>query len=402
MGYNIYKLYIAAFFKSQMLLTPVLLLFYLSNGLTVGDYFLFQGIMTLLTLFLEIPIGYITDRTSIKTIFSLSLLFLILRSLIWIFYSGYFAVLIGEMFYVISKICFDSINSSYIFLILKQQNKPSKMETVYGHINFIMYLSTAIASILGTFLFDKIGITVLLSLEVCLFTIAFIFVLTLPAIAKQKHHKKNLKYKFTLSFHAEKCFQVLKYLFHKPSVFWLMLYSALLVALSNFFFWSFQPLLKMSAMPIALFGVVMFINNFIRCLSSYYVPNIKKLFGMFNLGKIIYVAEASSILLLLFSLINHRLNIVVILWLCICIGLQLAFTIMHISRLQKIILSPIRNTSSAINMMIARLFTASLLIGAKFLLSYYPITYIILIYPCILLIPLGAGLLYKISFYKLR
>ena len=66
------------------------------------------------------------------------------------------------------------------------------METVYGHINFIMYLSTAIASILGTFLFDKIGITVLLSLEVCLFTIAFIFVLTLPAIAKQKHHKKML------------------------------------------------------------------------------------------------------------------------------------------------------------------------------------------------------------------
>ena len=60
-----------------MLLTPVLLLFYLSNGLTVGDYFLFQGIMTLLTLFLEIPIGYITDRTSIKTIFS----FMILRGM---------------------------------------------------------------------------------------------------------------------------------------------------------------------------------------------------------------------------------------------------------------------------------------------------------------------------------
>ena len=95
---NFFALYCVSFFRSQMLLLPVLFLFYQENGLTVSDYFFFQGLMTLCTILLEIPIGYISDKISSKYILMVSIILLCCRSLIWLLCRGYYIVLLGEFF----------------------------------------------------------------------------------------------------------------------------------------------------------------------------------------------------------------------------------------------------------------------------------------------------------------
>ena len=52
---------IAAFLRSQLFLLPVLLFFYQENGLTVGDFYLIQGLIVFFAFLFEIPAGYLGD-----------------------------------------------------------------------------------------------------------------------------------------------------------------------------------------------------------------------------------------------------------------------------------------------------------------------------------------------------
>ena len=52
---------IAAFLRSQLFLLPVLLFFYQENGLSVGDFYLIQGLIVFFAFLFEIPAGYLGD-----------------------------------------------------------------------------------------------------------------------------------------------------------------------------------------------------------------------------------------------------------------------------------------------------------------------------------------------------
>lgn len=52
---------VAAFLRSQLFLLPVLLFFYQENGLTVGDFYLIQGLIVFFAFLFEIPAGYLGD-----------------------------------------------------------------------------------------------------------------------------------------------------------------------------------------------------------------------------------------------------------------------------------------------------------------------------------------------------
>ena len=69
---------LSTFLQTQILMLPVLLLFYQENGLTAGDYFLFQGIFSITALLFEIPAGYLGDifprRNMLVFSFSMSLI----------------------------------------------------------------------------------------------------------------------------------------------------------------------------------------------------------------------------------------------------------------------------------------------------------------------------------------
>lgn len=82
---------------------------------------------------------------------------------------------------------------------------------------------------------------------------------------------------------------------------------------------------------IKVMGVVIFINNVIRSSFSYFAAGVAKYVSLFKLGNISFVMEiigcALSFILMKTGHISPLNCLLFIIFLCVCIGLQLMFTI---------------------------------------------------------------------------
>ncbi|MBE6463576.1 MAG: MFS transporter [Alphaproteobacteria bacterium] len=432
---------IAAFLRSQLFLLPVLLFFYQENGLSVGDFYLIQGLIVFFAFLFEIPAGYLGDIFPRKYILITAYALFLGRLFLWIFFRGFEIILIGEFLYSCSKACFDSVSSSFIYDILKKNNEEKKMVKAYSNFNAAMYIGTGIAALLGAGLYEKLGSHVLLISEFVIYSTAILLLSMLPnAHIPVKDHVVNLKERL------KKFWVAVRYILKSRKYCYLVLFSGFMVGVSHFFFWSFQPLMKSSGINpsvsltdladsigwdarvfgeatwnylvslnwldyIKVMGVVIFINNVIRSSFSYFAASVAKKISLFTLGNISFGLEivgcALSFILMKMGHISPLNCLLFIIFLCVCIGLQLMFTISHISRLHRLINPKIRSLSSSVNMMTGRLLTSVMLMAPKFLLKNegtvegIRVIDIFWIY-AIVFIPIGVFFIYKIYKYNMK
>lgn len=378
--------YCSAFLKSQMFLMPILYLFYLSNGLTTADYFLFQGLIVLINVLLQIPAGIIGDKIPRYYILLCSYALFLGRIILWLLFSGPLVVLIGELLYAVSKALFDTIESPFLYDMLKQKQQENKMTQAYSRLNFALSAGMAIAALCGAWLYETLGLTILLSLEFILITTATVMAFKLPYIPPANPDKKA-------SFHwsaLKTIWGILNNKSFQPFIF----FSALLVAFSHFFFWSFQPIMKQAAVPVGLFGIVIFVNNFMRSTGSLLTQRLLSLISLKTLGRTVLITNSVGLLLgwmaQSFIFGSPTVCLIFLFYLCCCIVLQLMFTIAHISRLQQIAPPTIRTQTAATNMMVARLLTTLVLVTPKYLGDFVSLMSLYAIY---------AGLFLSVGLY---
>lgn len=360
---------LSAFLKSQMFLLPVLYLFYLSNGLTPADYFLFQGMIVLMNVFLQIPAGYVGDYLSRKYIVIISYILFLGRIVLWGFFSGGMIVFLGELLYAVSKALFDAIESPYLFDILEKRQKSYKMLKAYSRLNFALSAGTSIAALIGAWLYETAGLTILLTTEFILVSCAVFIAIHLP-------NSQGTGYRHPpMSLHT--FFQTFKRLFHTTLYRAFIAYSGLLVACSHFFFWSFQPLMKAASVPVILFGIVIFINNLMRSTFSLYTEQILKIISLTRLGTLAFIMNMigflGAFLMGRMGIVSAPICLMYIFFLCCAIVVQLMFSIAHIARLQRLAPPAHRAQIASTNMMIARLLSAVFLIVPKYGMSVIPL-----------------------------
>ena len=432
---------IAAFLRSQLFLLPILLFFYLENGLTVGDFYLIQGLIVFFAFLFEIPAGYLGDIFPRKYILITAYALFLGRLLLWIFFRGFEIILIGEFLYACSKACFDSVSSSFIYDILKKNNEEAKMVKAYSNFNASMYIGTGIAALLGAGLYEKLGSHTLLIAEFIIYSTAILLLSFLPNA--HKPCKNNI---IDFKERLKRFWVAVRYILKSRRYCYLVLFSGFMVGASHFFFWSFQPLMKSSGIDpsvsltdladsigwdarvfgeatwnyllslnwldyIKVMGVVIFINNVIRSSFSYFAAGVAKFISLFSLGNIAFILEiigcAFSFILMKMGHISPMNCLLFIIFLCVCIGLQLMFTISHISRLHRLINPKIRSLSSSVNMMTGRLMTSVMLMAPKFLLKNestvkgIQVIDIFWIY-ALIFIPIGTYFIYKIYKYNVQ
>ena len=393
---------VAAFLRSQLFLLPVLLFFYQENGLTVGDFYLIQGLIVFFAFLFEIPAGYLGDIFPRKYILITAYSLFLARLFLWINFRGFEIILIGEFFYACSKACFDSVSSSFIFDILKKNNEETKMVKAYSNFNAAMYIGTGIAALLGAGLYEKFGSHVLLIAEFIIYSTAILLLSLLPNAHKPTQTVLNLRERLI------KFWVATRYILKSTKYRFLVLFSGFMVGISHFFFWSFQPLMKNSGINpkvsltdladtvgwdarvfgdevwnylialdwldyIKVMGVVIFINNVIRSSFSYFAAGVAKKVSLFKLGVFAFALDVFGCLLSFALMKAQTISplecLMFIIFLCVCIGIQLMFTISHISRLHRLINPKIRSLSSSVNMMTGRLLTSVMLMTPKFLLK---------------------------------
>lgn len=372
---------LSAFLQTQIFMLPVLLLFYQQNGLTVGDFFLFQGIFSLTALLFEIPAGYVGDIFPRKNILILSYSFFLMRLVLWLFFAhlGYWVILAGEIFYSASKAFYSGVADGYVYDYLKEKGKSNKMLKKYGRLNFCMSIGTAISSLLGAYFYSSFsqwteanwgrnyGFLILILIEIIFNTAAIALLFMLPKLPSAKKKVNGLLEKYKDLFH------ITRYAFSNTKIKYHMFYSGLLAGTTMVFVWSFQPLMKTAMIPVSLFGVVYFANHFFRAMAGYLLHKTMRLFTLSTLGIFTFVMFGVSFLIAIeMAYIGNPaqwISFVMLFFICLTIGFQLSFTLASTTRIHSLIESDVRSTVVSVNNMIGRMTAGFFLILFKVLLD---------------------------------
>lgn len=284
-----------------------------------------------------------------------------LMIILWICCHGFWIILIGEIIFAVSKVMMDNATSCYLYDFLAINNKQSNMTKIYGNLNFFLALSTAIAGIFGSIIYTKINSVFLLKTELIFMAIAAWLIISMPNIKHNKAVKSKINY-FLIS---------VKYIWNKKHIRYYIMYSGLLTSFSVLFSVSFQPIMQKSLFPIYAFGFLTFINHSIRAMAGILSGKVAKLIEINKIIKPLYFLYLFAIVAtLIITVIDKKFIIFSLLSvICIIIGMQLIFTIMHISRLHKYVDISKRGSVISINNFVSKGLTASILIISRIFLD---------------------------------
>lgn len=356
---NICKFNLVLFLRSLMLLSPVLLLFYNENGLNAGDLFFCQGLFYVFAILFDIPVGYFSNTKSRRNLMIFAFALFLGIWLLWLFFKGYYIIILGEILYALIKTIFDNVPSGYAYDYLKTKNK--QMEKYWGYSNFYMSFGIAAGSLLGAFLYSKYGSSLILIAESVLMIICILLISSLPNIKPPKPEQKSFNDKLN------EYISVTKNICTNKSIIYYILYSGLLNALSYLFALGFQPVMQNALFPVVLFGIIYFVNYFIKSCAGIVVgkwlKNIQ--IRLLILPLFILYLIAFGFIFIILSCKNIIVDFILMTLICLIIGLQIIFLILHISRLHKFVPMENRGSLMTINNSVARFLPAVFLISSR-------------------------------------
>lgn len=362
----IYRFNIALFLRTLTLLSPIILFFYNEHGLETKDLFFCQGIFLVFAILFDVLIGYLSNNKSRKYLLISSFVIYFIATLLWLFFKGYYIILIGEILYAISKTAMDNITPSYLYDYCKTKNKS--VEEYIGNATFFTFFGTTLSSLLGAFLYLHFNSSFILILECILITLAIILMTSIPNIENNNSKENNYSIKEYL--------KTTKSIFKNRPISYYIFYSGLLQAFSILFVLCFQPLMRNSLFPIIFFGIITFINQFIRSFASIIAGKYFKKVSIKKLTTPLFLlyAFAFGLIFVINQNTNIVLNFTLITLICIIIGAQTIFMVLHMSRIQK--LAPLNQKGSlmTVNNIIARLLPALILISARMFLNSKDLT----------------------------
>ena len=380
------------FLRAIILLAPITLLFYQHNGLGAKELFFFQGIFYLTSILFEPPIGYLSNIISGKKLLLSSFIIYLSVIVSWIYFRGYYIILLGEVFCAISKVIMDNVMSGYLYCFLQNKEKENKMPKHYGYLNFSLALGTTVASILGTFLFSKFGFNILLTAQSFIIIVSILLLSLMPNIQNKKTKKSFINSLQNFS-------KTIKLILNNKNIKYHIFLSGFLTAYSILFVLSFQLIIIKTSLPIFIFGAIALTNHGLRAIASLSSNTFFKRFDLSQIAKILFILYVIAFFLILFTYHtqNKLIALATMVLICIFIGLQLIFTILHISRAHAFIKNSQRGSLMSVNNFISRTSTMAILLSSKIFIDkyfYFDIYYIILF---IIYLIIASVLTYKIT-----
>ena len=355
----------ANIFQVLMFVLPVIVLFYKHKGLTVGDFFLIQGLFSIFYFLLEIPTGYIGDLFSRKTIIVFSFLSYFLGYLVWCLFSGFYFILLGEIFLAIASALYSGTGEAYLYDVLKKQGKEKYIMKELGKIAAYATYGTAFATFTGGVIYKYFGPDNLILLESLFIFAAFIFTLYLPSIpdVKRTVEKGKSKWKDIL--------EICHYASTHREIKWLMLFPAAFGSATLMLMWLQQPLMENNLVPVALFGVFIGLNQLFRAIFSHNSDNMfnKLKTKGFSLSLFAILIISLFAAYIIPSINNLYITYALLILVALAPASQASLGIVTSSMINHRIKSDERATVLSVNSMFNRFFCAIVMISLKFLID---------------------------------
>ena len=244
-----------------MLIIPVLVIFFLENGLTMAEVLILQSLFSIAIVLFEIPSGYFSDIIGRKLSIIAGCILSFAGFTVYSFSYGFWGFLAGELILGLGASFISGADSALLYdslAYIKKERSYTKME---GRVTSIGNFSEGLASIAGGFLaLISLRTPLICEAVIIFFAIPIAFTLFEPPRNKLNNSEGNFRsilkiVKYSLHDHAE--------------IKWLILYSSLVGASTLTIVWFIQPYLKSAGLPLALFWYCM---GYTAIFSWYFFP----------------------------------------------------------------------------------------------------------------------------------
>ena len=356
------------FCHNFMLIVPVIVLVYTQKGVTVGDFFLIQGMFRLAAFLFEIPSGYMSDCLSRKKVMISGAVFALAGYVTIAAAYGFWALVLGEALLGISSALFSGTMEAYTYDLLKRNKTQKQFLKEFGSIQTWSGIASFIAMILGGILFGYIGANILWieSVIVSVSIFAFLFLPELLEVRRVVKHKEAIVDAISITTNTLK----------NPKLRNLILFPAIFGAFTIILFWIMQPIMETAHVPVSLFGFYLGINQLLMIVLSKYAYKICEKLGeiqtsLITIGTIIIGTMMGL-------LATHVQNMTVVYIVCAIMAMVPPFRMLNNLQYNTLIHHSIksneRGTVLSTRAMVSTVVGAIGLIIAKFLMDGYGIT----------------------------
>lgn len=267
MQQTIHKYYLFQFLANMAFFTPVIVLFWQQNGLSMTQIMLLQSIYAVGVSILELPTGAFADYFGKKKSLLLGALFWVVGCLWYGSSNSFWQFALGELLVGTGSAFFSGADRAYLHQVLSQEGQESAFKKVEGRARGLIQTAQGVGSILGgLFATISLGLTIIVTGLVNI--ISFIIIATFPSTKENK--KNSLGYVQIIK-------ESITLVYQNKELLWLTLFFATFYALVWPMQFYAQVYLKAIHLPIYQFGIAYFLFNIIAALFLQFTHDVERI-----------------------------------------------------------------------------------------------------------------------------
>jgi MFS family permease len=269
---NIPKLYVTRALRWFLLIVPVIVPFFKSNGLTMTQIMVLQSAFSIAVVLLEVPSGYFADVLGRKRSIILGSILGFFGMTWYSLAAGFWQFLVAEIVLGVGSSFISGADTALLYDTLVETGRAGQYKKIEGVNSALGNFSEATASVIGGLL-ASISIRLPFFIEAGVLLVGVVIALTLvEPHASAAAGGRRASWRDILG--------VVAYAMHgHREVRWLILFSSFVGASTLTMVWFVQPLFGASGLPLQWYGVAWAVLNASVGLFSLYAYRVERVIG---------------------------------------------------------------------------------------------------------------------------
>jgi predicted MFS family arabinose efflux permease len=221
---------------NTLFLLPVVMAYYGLKGISLGSFFVLQGLFRVSVTALEIPTGYVSDGWTRRKQLILCTFVRAVSQVVIGLASGFWSLALGEVLAALATCLWSGTVEAYLYEALETEQRQRLAAHWQGYLSATVSGSAAVAAVIGPWLFARhVQAPLLATLGAVL--AALVVVYQLPDVPRNKRAASSRPWQEMLAV-ARWC------LVAHPRLRWLLLGPGSIAGFTLVLFWALQPQLS--------------------------------------------------------------------------------------------------------------------------------------------------------------
>ena len=269
---NIWKTQVFKIVQNLAFFTPVAVLFWQENGLSLTEIMILQSLFSVALVLLEIPSGYFADVFGRRPSLILASVFYLVAAIGYSLGHDFGTFLIAELLWAVACAFISGADSALVYDSLQDVGEEKNYKRIWGNISFWAFLAVAFGGIVGGWIGS-------INLRWTWYAMIPTFALLIPialSLQEPHRHRRVVKKGYMLEL-----LKTIKSIFtNNLKLRWIIIYSAVILTFNQAALWLYQPYMKETGLDIVYFGIAFASFNVVAAIGSKYAHLFEKLLGM--------------------------------------------------------------------------------------------------------------------------